>query len=192
MGISENANQLLEQYQAQSKKIEQQIDKTTNDITTTLLYRNKLRRVTKSCTNGKNYGAVGMLSFGLFLGVSAVMLNLPGVAISAAGVAVNGAIYGVADKKHKQTKKLIAKAGKVVSELDKYTKSLESEKHFLDTKIQTLQDLIAQGQNISVEQLESIKNQQSPTSQTLKQEVVDFVEKAEQEYYGKQDEGREV
>ena len=40
--------------------------------------------------------------------------------------------------------------------------------------------------------MKSIKNQQSPTSQTLKQEVVDFVEKAEQEYYGKQDEGREV
>lgn len=187
-----NANQLLEQYQVQSKALGQQIEKTTNDITTTLLYRNKLRRVTKSCTNGKNYGGAGMITFGLFLGVSAVMLNWPGVAISAVGASITGAIYGFSTKREKDTKKLIAKAGKVVAELEKHTKSLESEKQFLDTKIQTLQDLILQQQNISQEQLESIKNQQTTATQQLKQEVVDFVEKAEQEYYGKQDESREI
>ena len=188
----QNANQLLEQYQAQSKTLGKQIEKTTNDITTTLLYRNKLRHVTKSCTNGKNYGGAGMITFGLFLGVSAIMLNLPGVAISATGAAITGSIYGFSAKREKDTKKLISKAGKVVAELEKHTKSLESEKQFLDTKIQTLQDLMLQQQDISQQQLESIKNQQSTVVQQLKQEVIDFVEKAEQEYYGKQDESREI
>lgn len=192
MGIDENANQLLEQYKTQSKGLEQQIDKTTNDITTTLLYRNKLIRASKACKNGKNYGVLGTIGFGVILGITLITTNWVGAAISAAGLAINGVVTVVAAQKEKNTKQAIQKAGKVVSELEKHTKSLESEKEFFNSKIKDIQNLVVQnGQELN-SQLEDIKNQTGPEVQQLKQDVVDFVEKAQAEYYGKDDEGREV
>ena len=192
MGIDENANQLLEQYKTQSKGLEQQIDKTTNDITTTLLYRNKLIRASKACKNGKNYGVLGTIGFGVILGITLITTNWVGAAISAAGLAINGVVTIVAAQKEKNTKQAIQKAGKVVSELEKHTKSLESEKEFFNSKIKDIQNLVVQnGQELN-SQLEDIKNQTGPEVQQLKQDVVDFVEKAQAEYYGKDDEGREV
>lgn len=192
MGIDENANQILEQYKTQSKQLEQQIDKTTNDITTTLLYRNKLIRASKACKNGKNYGVLGTVGFGVFLGLTLITTNWVGAAISAAGLAINGVVAAVASQKEKNTKQAIRKAGKVVSELEKHTKSLESEKEFFDSKIKDIQNLVSQdGQELN-SKLEDIKQQTIPSAQQLKQDVVEFVEKAQVEYYGKDDNGREA
>ena len=192
MGIDENANQLVGQYATQAKQLEKQIDKTTNDITTTLLYRNKLIRASKACKNGKGYGFAGSVCFGVFMGITLITANWVGAAISAAGLAINGAIAAVAAQKEKSAKQAISKASEVVSELEKHTKSLESEKEFLQSKIKDIQHLVSQNNNVSVSKLEDIKNQTGPEAKQLKQEVVDFVEKAQEEYYGKDCDGLEA
>ena len=187
MGIDENANQLLEQYKNKAKQIEQQIDKTTNDITTTLLYRNKLIHASKACKTGKNYGVAGSVCFGAFMGVTLITANWVGAAISAAGLAINGAITAVVAHKEKNTQKAIAKASGVVSELEKHLKSLESEREFLHSRVNDIENLVSNNNQTFETSLEDIKNQTGPQVKQLKQEVVDFVEKAQVEYFGKND-----